>query len=119
MREEVQEWIEKAERDLKVAKDNVALGNYETVCFHSQQSAEKAMKSLYIKKFDALLKIHDIALLAKKLNAPEEIVSLSHRLSTYYVSTRYPGPDEPISKEDANSAIKMAQEVLAWVKKNL
>jgi len=51
MREEVREWVEQAERDLKVANDNVKLKNYETVCFHSQQSIEMAKEVLtWVKK---------------------------------------------------------------------
>lgn len=67
MKEEIKKWFEQAEKDFNTAKYNISGGNLEAGAFFLQQSAEKALKVLYIKKFRKLLKTHDLILLARKL----------------------------------------------------
>jgi len=48
MKPETQEWIEKAEGDLKVARRETQTADpvYDAVCFHAQQCAEKYLKAV-------------------------------------------------------------------------
>ncbi|MHB1957196.1 MAG: HEPN domain-containing protein [Sulfobacillus sp.] len=48
----VQEWLSFATRDLKAARVLSHLpGQASTACFHAQQAAEKALKSLYASRW--------------------------------------------------------------------
>jgi len=55
-------WIEKAERDLEVAKREISLPKPFTdiICFHAQQSVEKIMKAYLIYLDIEFQKTHDI-----------------------------------------------------------
>lgn len=113
----IKEWIEKAETDLALAIYDLKGDFYEDACFHAHQCAEKSLKAPYIKKFDDLLKIHDLKTLAQKLNAPDNIIDIGDSLNPYYINSRYPGFDESPSEFDAKEAIENAKKVLTWVKK--
>ncbi|MBI5803859.1 HEPN domain-containing protein [Candidatus Pacearchaeota archaeon] len=56
--DEYKEWIKKAERDLEAAKSNIKNGFLEEGAFFLQQSAEKAFKSLSIKRLPKILRSH-------------------------------------------------------------
>lgn len=43
------DWFEDAKNDLKHAKNSSKNGDYSWTCFAAQQSAEKAVKGLYMK----------------------------------------------------------------------
>lgn len=80
-----------AEKDYEAAKRNFDIKQYYLVAFLCQQAVEKALKALYIKKYKRLLKVHDLVLLARKVDAPSEIQDLCKSLNSYYIETRYPG----------------------------
>ncbi len=50
MREETENWLNKAKDDLRKAKDNFNIKNYDLTSFLCQQAAEKAIKSVLIEK---------------------------------------------------------------------
>lgn len=106
MREEAKEWLEKAKRDLEAARYNYEGDLHEVAAFLCQQSAEKALKALYIEKFGELLKTHDLHFLAKKLKAPAGIMDACKELSTYYVESRYPGGYAKFSAQNLIEALK-------------
>lgn len=120
MQEEVEAWLDKAEEDLAIAKHNFEGDFYDDACFHAQQAAEKALKAVYIKKFKELRKIHDVALLAQKVDAPPEIIDIGDELNPYYIVTRYPVSEESsLERDDAKDAIEKADKVLEWAKKSI
>lgn len=88
--EEANKWYSKAIEDFDTAKYNLKGGKIDVCLFYLQQSAEKALKSVYIKKFSDLIKIHDLIILAKKINAPDNIVNYCKSLNPAYQYTRYP-----------------------------
>ena len=57
--EEAKKWLEKAKMNLKVAQDNFNLKHYDYSAFLCQQTAEKALKSVALKKTGKIRKIHD------------------------------------------------------------
>ena len=116
---EIKKWFEQAKRDLKAANDSLNSENYEWACFQAQQSTEKALKALYIKKNKRLLKVHDLVLLARKINAPDEIVIFCSKINPSYADTRYPDMSKVYSKEDAKNVINFTESVLRWTEKNL
>jgi len=119
MKEEIGDWIKKAESDLDVAKYNFKGNKIDAAAFFCQQATEKALKAVYIKKFDSLLKIHDLVLLSKKVEAPQEIIDLCKVLTSYYIETRYPGLFQKFSEKEVAEALMSSEKVIEWAKKNL
>jgi HEPN domain-containing protein len=120
MKKEVKIWLEKSEKDLVTAKYNLQGDQIEAGLFFLQQSAEKALKALYIKKFKSLIKVHDLVLLARKLKAPKEIIELCKKLTPAYQYTRYPdvSPVENI-QESASIFLEYCEKIVKWVKKSI
>ncbi|MBI2079533.1 HEPN domain-containing protein [Candidatus Micrarchaeota archaeon] len=116
---DIQRWIKKAESDLDTAKYNFDGERYDAAAFYSQQAAEKALKAIYIKKLNSLLKVHDLVQLARKINAPEKIIEVCKFLTSFYIETRYPGLALDINEEEASDALKDSKMVIEWVKKTL
>jgi|SRR3989344_2956180 len=112
-------WFEKAQRDFDSAKNSLNSDDYEWCCFQAQQAVEKGLKAMHIKKNKELLKSHDLVLLAKRLNAPREIVINCSQITPSYIDTRYPDLAKDYSEEDAKKILKLAKEVLIWIEKNL
>lgn len=112
-------WFKKAKKDLKAARHSLASGDYDWASFQAHQSVEKALKSIYIKKTKQLIKIHDLSQLAKKINAPRDIVILCNEINPVYIDTRYPDIPKEYNKKDAKLLINKAEEVLRWIGKNL
>ena len=111
-------WLKQAEEDLGVARYNFKGGKTKAGLFFLQQSAEKALKALYIKKFKKLIKTHDLVLLSRDLKAPEEIINFCKQLTPLYQFTRYPDvtPVENLN-ELSTKLINYTEEILKWVKK--
>ena len=120
MREDVQKWLRIAKRDLNSATYAVEFMDYSLTAFLCQQSVEKGLKAVYIKKFNDLKKTHDLFFLGRKVELPKKLLSICEELNSFYFITRYPDvSDEECSKEDAVHAIKNAREVLNWIEKNM
>ncbi len=117
-------WWKQALSDLNAAEINLKQGVFYIASFLSQQAAEKALKALYIKKFKKLTKIHDLHLLALDLKLPEPLIEACNTLNAVYVETRYPDasggiPAEEFTLQDAQTDLKLANEVVLWVKQKL
>jgi HEPN domain-containing protein len=125
---EAMRWLRQAEKDLSTAKNSFVSGDYEWACFQSQQSAEKALKSvLYSKGFRKIL-THSIFELVKETSDLEggfkKFKKEAKVLDSVYIPARYPNgiagdlaPFEYYEKEDAEECIKYAELILEEVKK--
>jgi HEPN domain-containing protein len=98
MNDVVREWIEKAEGDFNTANREFnypSHPNYDAVCFHSQQCAEKYLKALLIKNDIIPPKTHDLERLFSLLAPQHELCSWpveELRLLTHAALVfRYPG----------------------------
>lgn len=122
-----QDWLLKAENDLKAAQG--ILGYYEqpptdTICYHCHQVAEKALKGFLTYKQAKFSKLHDlIALLNQCLLKDESLEFLRDKLKAldkYYIEAKYP-PDMPIDypKQEAKEAINKAKFVLKTIKNRM
>jgi HEPN domain-containing protein len=113
----LQQWIEKAENDLRNATHTLTLEEdcpLDTVCFHAQQCAEKYLKALLLSAGLDLPRTHDLRALMELL--PEDFalgVELWRvlPLNRYAVEARYPGEWDPITRAEAEEAVAIAQEV--------
>ena len=91
---------------------------WEDLCFDTQQAVEKALKAVLVAQRIPFRFVHDIAELLTLLEnhgvpLPEQI-KVSAELTDYSVESRYPGPFEPVTEEEFQRALKIAEEVVAW-----
>jgi HEPN domain-containing protein len=121
-------WVEQAQRDLKVARDNVGLGNYELVCFLSQQAAGKALKGFLLLAGRSHQPIHSVSELLKEcaqLDPRFEQLRPSAGLDLYYISTRYPdavgggAPYHVFDKDAAEKCLSLASSSIEFVTKSI
>lgn len=125
MRQEIEDNLIQAKADLKTAKDNVLSKNYYASVFFAQQTAEKALKALYLFKKNSLPeKTHNLVKLSLELNTPTEISSALGELTPAAVLTRYSDvlgmpPVKYYTIDNANQSIKLAEVVLTWVNNQL
>lgn len=121
----VGEWVRKAENDFRAASHLLRIEREnptDTVCFHAQQCVEKYVKSLLVWKRVEFPKTHDLGVLAGML--PEELrpplaFHEERRLVEYGTITRYPGAYDPISLEEARSAVRLARRVRKAAREHL
>lgn len=115
------EWLRRAESNLIRAKQPRPEGVFwEDLCFDAQQAAEKAIKGLLIFYGIPFRFVHDIAELLTCLEQggitlPEE-VRRAAALSGYAVESRYPGPAEPVTEEEYQQAVALAETVVHWAR---
>jgi len=115
------DWLRRAKSNLERArvgkiKDEIL---YEDLCFDCQQSAEKALKALLISIDKEFPPTHSIARLLEiasetKTEIPAEIRKAID-LTDYAVKTRYPGETEPVTKEEYEEALTIAETIYNWV----
>ncbi len=103
------EWVTKAEADFATMQREcraVENPNYDGICFHAQQCAEKYLKARLCEANISFSKIHDlVALLEQALAVEPQWESFREDLaylSSFAVNFRYPG--ESAEKESALDA---------------
>jgi len=111
-------WFEKAEKDFTAAEINASQGLYEVSAFLSHQAAEKALKAVFVSRFNRLWKIHDLKELAAKLGAGRPLLVKCDALNPHYIATRYP-IDVDYTKKMAGAALKDSRKVVEWARKKL
>lgn len=124
MRQEAQDLLIQAERDLLTAQHLHEAGDYYASVFFSQQSSEKALKALWMVRERETIHTHNLVRLGKGLGAGEQLMRGLRRLSPEYIMTRYPnaagGPVEELyDEEKSGSSLTIASEVVDWTKNQL
>ncbi|MFH1732211.1 MAG: HEPN domain-containing protein [Planctomycetota bacterium] len=114
---QIRQWVEKAEHDLAASEHLLRLSGQEladVVCYHCQQCAEKYLKVLLSWHRVHFPKTHDLRLLLD-LVPPNVSLGLQRTevipLNRYMIEGRYPGEWEPITEDEAESALDMARGV--------
>ena len=90
MKEEIKRWIEKAKKDLDTAGYLLKGKRYDECSLFCQQSVEKALKAILLNKTNQIIRIHNLNILATKVNLPENLRGLCEELTMVYLITRYP-----------------------------
>lgn len=115
------DWLRHAYSDLEIARmarhPKILL---EGLCFHAQQGAEKALKAVLISKGIPFEKIHNLKTLLDLLppvTIPPSEVQDAASLTDYAVLRRYPGDFEPITEEEYQEAVRLAEAVVRWAEK--
>ncbi len=103
------EWVAKAEGDFATVEREARARkspNYDGVCFHAQQCAEKYLKALLIEADLPFLRTHDLVILLEQLLPLYPLWEVYRGdlayLSEFAVSFRYPG--ESADRESALDA---------------
>jgi HEPN domain-containing protein len=114
-------WLIYAREDYE-ALDLLSSSNlHRTICFHSQQLAEKSIKAAPFEKEIKVPRTHNITYLLSlfDLNFPIEKSDMEF-LSTIYIESRYP-PDIGLlssgdpAKDDADRAIRIAKNIYEYI----
>lgn len=90
----------------------------EDLCFDAQQAAEKAIKAvLLFRRFDTP-RSHDLAQLLGLLEQaghqlPPDIREAA-RLTRFAVTARYPSIAEPVTAQEHERAVRIAETVVNW-----
>ncbi len=95
--------------------------NYDAVCFHAQQTAEKYLKAWLQEADKVIPRIHNLVELVSlclEVDPTFSILELELRgLDSYAVRTRYPGQNA--NKEEARKAIETSKNVRVFIRKKL
>jgi len=118
-------WIAKAENDLLNIDNNLAsnLVPWDTVCFHSQQAAEKMLKAFLVARGETVARTHDlIVLLARSADHQPTLNKLEtdcRLLNPYSVLVRYPGSVPTPSADESRSAVASSRVIYKTVREIL
>lgn len=119
MNGDTKSWLYKAKGDMQSA-ELLLMGNlYDTACYHTQQAAEKFLKSILCSLDLDIVKTHNLLTVVDLLQQNSVLVeptvlSACHAINSYSAIVRYPGYDA--TKEDAEEAVKEAKiiELFVW-----
>lgn len=119
IQELVTEWMRRARSDLVLAglteDERIAP---EILVFHAQQAVEKALKALLVQRQIEYPYTHAIGPLLNLCRTAgfegTEALGDAAILTRYAVATRYPGEEDPVSRQEAREAAELANRVLAW-----
>lgn len=123
----IKEWLNLAEMDYGVAThlfENYLPKPLEIICYHCQQTAEKAIKAIIISKDvqGGLPKLHDLSFLLRQVKnyvqIEEKYYDYADTLTPYGVAIRYPN-ELFLEERHAKVALQYANEILNWVKQVL
>jgi len=120
----VAEWVSKAEGDFLTAGRELRarkLPNYDAVCFHAQQCAEKYLKAVLQENDKRIPKIHFLlellAMILKFDGSYEFLKADLEVLEDHAVRFRYPG--DMAEKDEAQAAYAAADIARTFVRQKL
>jgi len=129
MNERTANWLEEANWDLENAKILFENDRFNTVVFHCQQAAEKAVKALlYHNKINGWgHSIHSLLEKYKDIKNKnfDDIEKLALSLDKHYITTRYPdalpniAPHKAYNRQEAEIAINQAKDIIDFVNKEI
>lgn len=124
-------WLDQAEHNLEVAQKNLeVLHFYSDACFMAEQAGQMALKAFLLFNKERYILIHSVAELAESALKYDsdfnQLVKYGRKLDQYYIPTRYPDaltppavPYKTYSQEDAQEAVRFAEEILRLVKSKI
>ncbi|RLE76745.1 MAG: DNA-binding protein [Thermoprotei archaeon] len=130
MRDEAIRWFSEAEWDLETAKILHEKGRYNAAVFYAHQAAEKAVKALLYSVNEAPWGHSVRILLERYFEATNKgiisnLLRYARELDRHYIPSRYPNahpagtPHEAYDEETSLAALKAAEEIIKFVRRNL
>lgn len=119
------DWWRQAQNDLKFARAALRGKFYSQCCFICQQGAEKALKSMLLRRGARVVFTHSLVKLCDQLKLDGELREAAQTLDQYYVSGRYPdglpagAPFEMFNASHAKAALDQAKKIFAAAKEDL
>jgi HEPN domain-containing protein len=117
------EWINRAKSNLAHARAVNPEVLLEDLCFDAQQSAEKAIKEVFISRGEPFAYVHELKKLLRTLEQNgltiPKCVWEADKLSLFAVVTRYPGTIGPVNQRQYMHAIRLAEAVLRWAERQV
>ncbi|MFH1435468.1 MAG: HEPN domain-containing protein [Pseudomonadota bacterium] len=117
------EWLNRASSNMAQAKAEHPDVYPEDLCFNAQQAAEKSIKALLLHHGIRFPYIHDLSQLLDLLEQGGESVPARVREATilthYAVEERYPGLSEPVTRQEYEQAVSLAETVLSWAQERI
>lgn len=113
-----QVWMKYARADLELARISLPAGAmYEQLCFHAEQAVEKSLKAVLASVGIDFPPTHSLQRLIDLI--PAEITRSSFlveatRLTVYATALRYPGDYEPVTEQEHQEAVGLAEAVISW-----
>ncbi|MFZ5821592.1 MAG: HEPN domain-containing protein [Chloroflexota bacterium] len=114
-------WLSRAKGNLLLAEKGGRLQGIllEDLCFHAQQAAEKALKSVCLLRGMEIPKTHSLVRLMDLLESDGLAIPANVReadgLTQYAVQTRYPGWAEAVTRDEYRTVLELAARVVFWV----
>lgn len=119
-------WVRLAEGDLAMARlglESAEFDVYELVGFHAQQAAEKLIKAFLARNAVDFEDQHDIDYLQRLVRSVDPDlagrIDPAAALNRYAVGTRYPGRYGPVTREQAEAAVRIAEAVRSEIRPRL
>lgn len=118
-------WLIKARNDLKSSKKLVEGTDpvLDTAIYHTQQCAEKALKSYLASQQHPLKKSHDVEYLVQLCAGIDTefntLLDDAEKLNPYSTLFRYPDFVLEPEREDVDEAIQLAEKILSFVESRL
>ena len=130
MRDEAIRWFSEAEWDFETAKILHEKGRYNAAVFYAHQAAEKAVKALLYSVNEAPWGHSVRILLERYFEATNKgiisnLLRYARELDRHYIPSRYPNahpagtPHEAYDEETSLAALKAAEEIIKFVRRNL
>ncbi len=116
IRHKVEQWLQYGDEDLLLAKHGMTLKSrvpYRLIAYHAQQCAEKHLKAYLVLSrldFPYTHNLGRLIELAQNTRGWPEALLEAEELTPYAITTRYPGEDEPVTADEAQRAIDIAEQ---------
>lgn len=119
--DDTKEWLAYAKRDLDSANFLLSMKPIplEIICYHCQQSAEKAVKAFMVENRIEVIKTHDLRLLRKTCSEISDFSEIENEcalLTPYASQNRYPFGME-VEEGDMRIALTAAQKIWDFIQK--
>ena len=124
---QVEKWLSYGDEDLQLARHALKLESgcpYRLIAYHAQQCVEKHLKAYLVYHGVDFPYTHNISRLLElcdestATNWIEELHG-AEELTPFAITTRYPGPDEEVTKEESEFALGVAERVRKIVRENI
>jgi len=122
----VSQWLEHADEDLRLATYALKMRGkappFRLIAYHAQQCAEKCLKGFLVYHnvdFPYTHSIRRLLKLCEKYGTWAQTLKDAEELTPYVITARYPGETEEATKQEAQRAVAIAQQVHNQVRQAL